>query len=296
VLRKGTINPMQVYCSDGRFLVFRNTMWPSQQYRSIPGKYIGVSEMGHTSNYLVDKQQYGIVGAEELQPLVGSLLSYGYSPDNILVAIQEERDWQTDVVLAIQQGVHHFCIDEPITNHKEALTKNAATFVAQHGGTLVIWDGYYNWFYWYYLGMRGTMSDLVLLALQCTPPPFVGCDTHFEHAGCGIDPRDQWHYLRDQLGSYFNLIWINTYLDTYSEINLLFYEANNMGINQMYLYVYNGSAYVGPQTAVGCGHNYQWNQELFQEVRQQWCCPSIYWDPEECYFKSQSYTGYSEWD
>jgi len=79
------------------------------------------------------------------------------------------------------------------------------------------------------------------------------------------------------------------------DMGLLFGHANNIGINQILLFPFQADGeYSGVQNAVYEGWRSNWVLEFQKEILKWWCCSGYYWD-DQCGFKSQNYTGNTQW-
>lgn len=239
-------------------------------------------------------------------PLVGTdqidtLLTMGFSASNIIIGLGPDG-WQSAVDFAVSRGVRRFYIDEPIQKSLQQLVRDAAPYIAAspRNGNLTISESYFDCVRWYVLGQRGTIGDMIDLALSITPSPFVSCHTFFD--SCfphNTDPRDQWTYIMGRVPNLFKMAWIRTRQDqSPQQIGLLFGHANNLGINQILLYPFEpGGAYTG---RVNTADEQAWSQgswlrRLQKQVMNRWCCLNQQYNPDECYFESSDYTGQTQW-
>ena len=289
-------------CADGGYLVYQYKWIGQNQYRAVPGKYVGVMVDGVMSRNQNYRTQYActmvLVGDPSLIP---QLHSYGYSLDSIIIGLNP-ANYQQSVNSAVSQGVKRFYIDEPIHNGYQQFVQAAAPYIAAQGGRLTISESEFNYSAWYYEGDKGNIGAMIDLALSCYPRPFVCCHTHFEyHKVLGItltlDPRDQWTYIMGRVPTLFQMAIIKS-RQSDSEMGLLWGHANNIGIHQILLYPFqaDGVTYAGVQNAIIDGHDSQWDQLYLLQQRQEWCCPTIYFYGDQCTFKTQYYTGASEWN
>ncbi|MDE3058255.1 MAG: hypothetical protein KGJ59_09900 [Bacteroidota bacterium] len=250
------------------------------------------NDMPRNQNYF---SQYGcsmvLVGDPNLIP---QLHSYGYSLDSIFIQLGP-TGWQDIVDATVNEyGVKRFYIDEPIRNGYQQFVRDASTFIALWGGALTISESYFDWYDWYINGGRGRIGAMVDLALSCSPPPFVCCHTHFEDWDL-LDPRDQWTYIHDRVPQLFKMVIIKSG-QTADEMTLLWGHANNLGLNQVLLYPFWNGYYAGVQTALTQGNSEGgWAQRYFLELREVWCCPSIYWEEDVCTYQYSDYTGGAQW-
>ncbi len=229
--------------------------------------------------------------------LIPQLHSYGYSLENIFIGLGPDG-WQTAVDSAINKNVNRFYIDEPIRHGYQQFVRDASTYIALRGGTLTISESEFRWWDWYELGLRGNIGAMVDLALSCTSRPFVCCHTHFDYHFGTIDPRAQWTYIMGRVPNLFKMVIIKSRQSAY-EMSLLWGHANNLGINQVLLYPFqeDGITYAGVQTAIeqGFWSGPEWVQRYYMELRDVWCCPSIYWEEGACTYQYSDYTGGAQW-
>ncbi|RPI06461.1 MAG: hypothetical protein EHM64_02960 [Ignavibacteriae bacterium] len=291
----------KAYCADGRNLVFRY-YWENQNlYQLNSGKSMGVmydGDMSRNHNYIA---QYGCntICIDDVNS-IGQLLSYGYLAENIFIILHPGA-WDQKVDAAVQQGVKSFYIDEPCSYHLESLVQTCAPYIASRGGTLTISESEFDYLNWYVYGGRGYIGALINLALSTSPSPFVSCHTHFDRTTVlgvtfTMDPRDQWSYIMSRVPNLFKTVIIKS-RQSPEDLGLLFGHAKNIGINKVLYFPFmdNGTTYAGIENAIVQGWYAHWILQLQKERLQYWCCPDIYWDPQECSLNSWHYTGYTQW-
>lgn len=294
---------MAEYCDDGRFAV-RRTIWESQnQYRSVPSKYLGWAG-GFDGVEQRAIQVYGCttiiaVGVE----WVDHAIALGYSPQNVVMGFSDYSFTDT-FPAAKARGVNRFYLDEPVQNDKLGLLSDSCNFAASIGCRVLTSEssGGDDWL----LNPWAPVRRLARYVKDMPPVerPFVGCHTYF-HMGVifGSDPRDQWTYLRNELGSLFNFAWIRLRSNQSDyEIGLLFGHANNLGgIERLFYGFWPGEPGwpSGPdhrvERASVQAHTAGWLQRLQREREDKYCCLTQIFDPETCYLESSRYTGNERW-
>lgn len=292
----GPLRPVQSGDGGYRVYTYNGHYEPTNQFRPAPGKHVGVMCDNDTSRIHNYFTQYGctmVMVDYSKTDHIPQLHSNGYSLDNIFIQLGPSW-WQDSVDAAVSQGVKRFYIDEPIRHGYQQFVRDASTMIALWGGTLTISESYFDWYDWYINHGRGRIGAMIDLALSCSSPPFVCCHTHFDDFDL-LDPRDQWTYIHDRVPNLFKMVIIKS-RQTADEIALLWGHANNFGINQVLLYPFQeDGTYAGVQTALEQGNLGGWVQRYFLELRDVWCCPTIYWEEDVCTYQYSEYTGGAEW-
>lgn len=219
---------MAEYCDDGRFAI-RRTIWVLQnQYRAVVGKQLGWG--GALNGYIENacRSQYGCSAILCSLGQVDQVKMAGYTTNNIIVGFSD-FSYQSVFDQAIAKGVSQFYLDEPVLKNKLALLTEASAYAYSKLVRVLTSesDGQEEWIG----GSRVKTLANHVLGMVATHRPFVGCHTYFDQGEVlGADPRVQWDWLRNQLGSLFNFAWIRLRAEqSYEEIGLLFGHARNMG-------------------------------------------------------------------
>ena len=293
---------MAAYCDDGKFAVVRTGPWGAlDHYQPWDPKRVGFAspQIGP----LDLRQKYGfrrpVIGPDDYTQYTNPPSSggFGYDPADLIVTIGYSNPAAT---VNGCPNVVDFYTDEPYTNGGWGMNDIITVADCVHSLNKKFGVGEQALLLLYPSTARTQFNNYVVPHLD-----FVTYTNYQKHSASGgdDDQRDAWTELRNTYGAKFDRVWISSVKDglEYSTLgdeylNLLGH-ASNLGIGIALFYCGIGD-YQGAGTQrqldsfCSAARNQGWLRKYVKQIEQHWCCDTQQYNPETCYMRDSSETGY----